>query len=170
MQNKNIYLDEKGYADFLDSIEKLKKDLKEVEAGRVEAFNASSGDGWDTPEFEEIERVTRSLTWQISQKYEELSRIVIVKRSEDDDLVDIGDIVETEIKDSTGDIENLTFLLVGGQGDVLADIPEISLNSPLGQAVYQRKIGESVTFSVDKRDSNLKIISKTIDNNKERGK
>ena len=56
MENGRIYLDQEGLKDLEKEIELLKQKLAEVNKGRKEAFDAGAGDGWDSPEFEEIER------------------------------------------------------------------------------------------------------------------
>ena len=38
---------------------------------------------------------------------------------------------------------------------------KISVNSPLGKAVYQRKIGEELSYIVNNENVNIQIISKT---------
>ena len=52
-----IYLDQDGYNEYLKKIEELKKAIQANKMGRKEAFDAGAGDGWDSPEFEEIESV-----------------------------------------------------------------------------------------------------------------
>ena len=50
-----IYVDQNGYNEILKEIEVLKKKLNENNLGRRAAYDAGAGDGWDSPEFEEIE-------------------------------------------------------------------------------------------------------------------
>lgn len=57
--------------------------------------------------------------------------------------------------------ETITFELVAGMPDLGSRIMKISVNSPLGKAVYQRKIGEELSYIVDNEKVNIQIISKT---------
>lgn len=73
-----IYLDQDGYNEYLKNIEKLKKAIQANNMGRKEAFDAGAGDGWDSPEFEEIERTNMRLNGELRNMYESLKRIVII--------------------------------------------------------------------------------------------
>lgn len=90
---KPIYLDQDGYNEFLKGIEKIKEDLRRNDMGRKEAFDAGAGDGWDSPEFEEIERNNTRLVGELQRRYNELQRIVIIEKHNDSDTIDIGDII-----------------------------------------------------------------------------
>ena len=163
--DSKIYVDKKGYEAMLESIEDLKKELVQAGAGRREAFDAGAGDGWDSPEFEEIERAESLIAGRIKQKYEELSRVVIVEKNEqDNELIDIGDIVTIDMSMDKKNYNEMIFLLAGGVGDVFAEIPEISLNSPLGKSVYHKKVGDETTFEVDGVTSYIKIMNKNKSN------
>lgn len=42
-----------------------------------------------------------------------------------------------------------------------AEVFEISINSPLGKAVYQRKVGDNVSYTVNGKVFNVTIINKS---------
>lgn len=131
-----IYLDQDGYNEYLKNIEKLKKAIQENNMGRKEAFDAGAGDGWDSPEFEEIERINMRLSGELRNMYESLNRIVIIEKHNDQEIVDIGDVIVADMIFSPDDMEEMTFKLVGASGDFNAEIQEISINSPLGNISY----------------------------------
>lgn len=161
--DSKIYVDKKGYEAILKSIEDLKEELVQAGTGRREAFDAGAGDGWDSPEFEEIERTERLIAGRIKQKYEELSRVVIVeKNDQNNDQIDIGDIVTIDMSMDKKSYNEMTFLLVGGAGDIFAEVPEVSLNSPLGKSVYHKKVGDEVSYTVSGETSFIKIKDKEI--------
>jgi len=146
-----IYLDKEGYDNFLEDIEELKRKLNANNKERKNAFDAGAGDGWDSPEFEEIERNERMLSGELQRKYDELSRVVIIEKKANSDVVNIGDIIKADMYYSDDDIEEELFKLVGGMPafDLNAGIQEISINSPIGDAIYQRKIGDKCSYSVN---------------------
>lgn len=153
-----IYLDKKGYENYLKEIEEIKLKLSNVNSGRKDAFEASAGDGWDSPEFEEIERQERMIMGELQRKYEALKRIVVIEKHNEEDVIDIGDTLITEIVFSDEDSEELIFTLVGFDGNIKADIQEISINSPLGKSVYKKKIGDTCSYNVN--GNNISVIVK----------
>jgi len=147
-----IYLDQNGYNEHLIKIEQIKTAIQENNMGRKEAFEAGAGDGWDSPEFEEIERINMMLVGELRRMYEILNRIVIIEKHNDQEIVDIGDVIVADMILSPDDMEEMTFKLVGASGDFNAEIQEISINSPLGNAVYKKKIGDTCSYSVNNRN------------------
>ena len=146
--------------DNLIKIEQIKTAIQENNMGRKEAFEAGAGDGWDSPEFEEIERINMMLVGELRRMYEILNRIVIIEKHNDQEIVDIGDVIVADMILSPDDMEEMTFKLVGASGDFNAEIQEISINSPLGNAVYKKKIGDTCSYSVNNR--NFLVLLKTF--------
>ena len=54
----------------------------------------------------------------------------------------------------------MTIKIVGAKGDMDSDIAEISINSPLGRAVYKKEIGQTCTYLVNGVPVNVLIKSK----------
>lgn len=162
MDETKIYLDSKGYENLLHDIERLKNKLHENNMGRKDAFDAGAGDGWDSPEFEEIERRERVILAELQRCYDELSRVVIVERQNDFDIVDIGDTIKVDMYFSADDFEEEIFKLVGGAPnfDLSAEIREVSINSPLGNSIYKKKIGDNCSYSVNNRQFTVIIKEK----------
>lgn len=153
-----IYLDQNGYNELLKKIEELKEAIQANNMGRKDAFDASAGDGWDSPEFEEIERTNMRLNGELRNMYESLNRVVIIEKHNNQEIVDIGDIILADMIFSPDDMEEMTFKLVGASGNFDSEIQEISINSPLGSAVYKKKIGDTCSYSVN--DRNFSILLK----------
>lgn len=155
-----IYLDKNGYNEMLGQIEELKEEIKKNDLGRKEAFDAGAGDGWDSPEFEEIERTSFRLSSELKRMYEVLSRVVIVEKQDNEDIVDIGDIVLLGVEFNKGDIEESAYKLTGGSGDLFKEIPEISINSPMGAAIYKKHVGDTCSYTVRDREISVFIKNK----------
>lgn len=158
--NDPIYLDQDGYNALLESVEKLKAELQENNLGRREAFNAGAGDGWDSPEFEEIERENTRITGEIQRRYEELERVVIIEKQNNQEIIDIGDVVSIDIITSPDSKTEMTLKLVGSTGNFDAEIQEVSVNSPLGSAIYQKKVGDTGTYLVNDKKFSVLINAK----------
>lgn len=144
-----IYLDQDGYNALLQEIEDIKAAIRENNMGRKDAYDAGAGDGWDSPEFEEIERINARLNGELQCCYENLQRIVIVEKHNNQDVVDIGDTIVADMIFTPDDIEKMTLKLVATSGKSDAEIPEVSINSPLGSSIYKRKIGDTCSYSVN---------------------
>lgn len=159
-KEEKIYVDKEGYQKLLNGIEEIKEKIIQNNLGRKEAFDAGAGDGWDSPEFEEIERQDRLLSAELQRRYEDLARIVIVEKHADENLIDIGDIVQIKLAITDEDCDDLIFKLVGTVNGYNSDFQEVSVNSPLGAAVYKKTIGDKVSYSVGDRAFNVTILGK----------
>ena len=100
-----------------------------------------------------------TLTTNIKHKLDGLKRIVILDEVEEE-IINVNDIVTVNMIYPETE-ETITFELVAGMPDLGSRIMKISVNSPLGKAVYQRKIGEELSYTVDNENVNIQIISKT---------
>ena len=166
---EKIYLDKAGYNDLLQKIEILKQILNENDRGRKEAFEAGAGDGWDSPEFEEIERNNLLLSGQLKDLYDELSRVEIVEKGEDNKLVDLNDILLLEIINYKKELKEMIVKLVGASGDLFASVPEISINSPIGAAIYKKSVGDVCTYAVDNNSFSV-VIKEKLDLEQAKGR
>lgn len=155
-----IYVDQNGYNEILKEIEVLKKKLNENNLGRRAAYDAGAGDGWDSPEFEEIERNENLILGELQRIYDELSRVVIVEKENNSYIVDIGDIITINIMYDVDDNEELTFQLVGGVGGKQNEYQEVSINSPLGKSVYKKHVGDTCSYEVGRNIINVFIKEK----------
>ena len=153
-----VYLDKKGHEDLLVSIEDLKQRIIENNKGRRAAFTSETNDGCISAEFVEIERIDAILQGELQRKYDILSRVVIVENSEIQDKVNIGDVVRLLVFYRENDTEEKLFKIIGGMPNFDAEIREISINSPIGKAIYQKSVGEICTYSV--KESTFSVLIK----------
>lgn len=161
-----IYMDQDGLNNLLAEIEDIKNQLAENDLGRKQAFDAGSGDGWDSPEFEEIGRREQLLMGLLKRRSDELKRVVLVEKSEDASIIDIGDIVVVDMILGPNNKEELIFKLIGGAGGGLrgpSGYPEVSINSPLGKAVYQNVVGGTGSYQVNGNVIGIEIKEKRIE-------
>ena len=97
---------------------------------------------------------------EIARMKQKIENIEIIENIGNEELVDIGDIVVVETIFSEDDTETNTFKLVGTNPDFSKEIPEISINSPLGVAIYHKKVGEKSSYKVQDNIFNVEIKSK----------
>lgn len=157
------YLDEEGYDKYIEEIKETRKELANIKASKHDAYNATSsnslGDNFD---FEETERLEVMTLGKLKRLVEGLQDIVIVKEEKKDDIVNLNDCVELFLYFDKEDKEAGKFKLVAYRdaNNEDEDYTPISLSSPIGRAIYGRKIGETIPYSVG--DDKFKVKIKTI--------
>ena len=169
-KEKKYVMDQEHYDNVLAGIEMLKKKRAELNMGRKDAFDSSAGDGWDSPEFEELERQERMIIGQIEEKLLMLKNAVIIESQNKKDVIDVGDIVRINIDFGNNDIEESIYKLTGGVSGDIDGLTNISINSPLGASIYQKKIGEDTSYTVNANNFKVTILEKIIDFNQEHKK
>lgn len=157
-EKKPIYLDQEGFEDLKRSIDALLTKIKENSVDRKECLE--SGTGWGLPELEAIDRKTAMLNSELSKKYDELQRVIVVEKHNDKDIIDINDIVAVNIEYSEDEVEDLTLKLVANNGDIFKELPEVSINCPLGSSIYKKKVGDTCYYSVNGEKVTVRIDEK----------
>lgn len=160
MNEEKLKLNKKGYEDYLKELEKKEKELSAVRLYKgTDAIY--QGDNWhDNPTLYQTEAKERALMSEIARMKQKIENIEIVENIGNEELVDIGDIVVVETIFSEDDTETNTFKLVGTNPDFSKEIPEISINSPLGVAIYHKRVGEKSSYKVQDNIFNVEIKSK----------
>lgn len=158
-QPKEVLMDQQHYDRILKEIEELRQRRDNINLGRNHAFNASAGEGRNAPEFEGIEQEVHLIDSQIRTLVDMLASAVIVERQENNDLVDLEDVLKLFI-DYGDEQEECDCRLTSGGTAAIAGITDISLNSPLGEAIYQKPIGAERNFKVNGNTFRVQILAK----------
>ena len=154
---KKIYLDEKGYQEYLNAIDNLKEKIQKNSRDMSEYQSDDAyGDGWHHNfAYEQAMQKDNSLNYELKNKMKDLKNIVVVKSSGNPNIADIGATIELEFD---GEVEY--YLLSGGyNSDFEKEIPVITLNSPLGVAIYKKKIGDSFEYKIGENTIGGRIIN-----------
>lgn len=163
---EKIKLNKKGYEDLLKEIERKEKELADLRLykGQDAIFQ---GDNWhDNPTLYQAELKELTLMREISEKKYKINNIEIVENIGDDNLIDIGDVVKIDMIFSETDREEETFKLIGTTPNIdsTSAIQEISINSPIGKAIYHKKIGDTAEYKVNDKTFLIQIKEKiTLD-------
>ena len=149
--NDKIYLDQKGYEQFLEEIDELRGKLRNNGRAKSEAYSSAVGDGWhDNFDFEEAKREELRIMGELKESLEKLSKIVIIDEVINENMVNINDIITVKIEFDEDEIEEMSFKLVGlNRPNLNSEIKEISINSPLGKSVYCKKVGDVGSYDAD---------------------
>ncbi len=144
-----IYLDKKGYEKLLRDIEDIKTKLGDLRKNKSDAYE-NGGDGFhDNFAFEDSERNERMLIRTLAERTAFLEKVVIINSQTNDEIVDINDLVSLTI-DFGDDIETNIYRLIGTADDASIDgIINVSLNSPLGKAIYGSRVGSDTKYNVE---------------------
>ena len=150
-----IYLDKLGYENYLKSLEDIKKEIDEnAKLMSLYVSDDAYGDGWhDNFAYEETMRKEAELFQKYNKKKSMLKDIVIIDK-ESNGTVSLNMKVELLfIDDETVEEYILT-------GDINSNIDDnsITLNSPLGSAIYGKRVGDRVTYKVGDNTYNVEIL------------
>lgn len=153
---KVLYMDKKGLERLDSEINSLKEKLRVVK----DFSDSNSTDRYNV-EFEENARTASIILTKLNLLLDARRRAVVIEKQHDENLIDIDDIISVDITVG-GKTTESTFKLVGGTGSFNTEIPEISVNSPLGSAVYKKSIGDECAYRVNNNELKALIKSKMI--------
>ena len=150
-----IYLDKEGYLNYLKSLEDIKKEIDDnAKLMSLYASDDAYGDGWhDNFAYEEAMHKENELFQRYNKKKSMLKDIVIIDK-ESNGTVSLNMkvrllFIDDEIKEEyiiTGDINSNI------------DDNSITINSPLGSAIYGKRVGDKVCYKVRDNTYNVEIL------------
>ena len=157
---EKILVDKKGYQQLLDEIDKIELELISIGKEKGEATDDAGNSTHDNFSYEQAKVQEEMAIVRLSKARERLKRAIVVERCNDPNIVDIDDYIKVELN-IFGSIEEDIIKLVGGTpiSDDL-EYTEASLNSPLGMAIYKKRIGDNFSYSVRDNIISGKIIEK----------
>ena len=140
----------------INQIDKLIKEestkLKSIQKEKAEAFQNDTNSWHDNSSYD-------IAVGKENKAFDEINRLSKIKFEAEaveshyeKDKIDIGDKIKVSVKD-----DEFTVVLTGKFiADKKAD--EITLNSPLGKAIYKRCVGEIVDYKVGEQINRVKIM------------
>ena len=162
---KDILVDTDGFNQYYEELNKLKDLSLSIASIGSESYADAVGDGWhDNFAFEDTMRESRKIASRINKMLEDEKYLKIVdKKSNSDDIIDVGDILKIKVIYDIDDIEEYTVKLTGKYMiDNNAKIKEISLNSPIGRSIYLKNINDDISYYVNDKKISIKIINKIL--------
>lgn len=162
---KDILVDTEGFNQYYEELNRLKDLSLSIASIGSESYADAVGDGWhDNFAFEDTMRESRKIASRINKMLEDEKYLKIVdKKSNSDDIIDIGDILKIKVIYDIDDIEEYTIKLTGKYMiDNNAKIKEISLNSPIGRSIYLKNINDDIGYYVNDKKISIKIINKIL--------
>lgn len=162
---KDILVNTDGFNQYYEELNKLKDLSLSIASIGSESYADAVGDGWhDNFAFEDTMRESRKIASRINKMLEDEKYLKIVdKKSNSDDIIDVGDILKIKVIYDIDDIEEYTIKLTGKYMiDNNAKIKEISLNSPIGRSIYLKNINDDIGYYVNDKKISIKIINKIL--------
>ena len=163
---KDVLVDIDGFNQYYEELNRLKDISLSIASIGSESYADAVGDGWqDNFAFEDTMRESRKIASRINKMLEDEKYLKIVdKKSNSDDIIDIGDILKIKVIYDIDDIEEYTIKLTGKymiNND--AKIKEVSLNSPIGRSIYLKSINDNdICYYVNDKKISIKIINKIL--------
>lgn len=154
-----IILDEDGYQEYLKEIDEIREKIRKNSSDITEYQSDDAyGDGWhDNFAYEQAIKKENALFHELEIKLNGLNNIEIVKsKKTNNQYVDINTIVVLKF-DEEDSVEE--YLVTGkSSSNIDLEIPQITLNSPLGKALYKKKVDDTFNYKVDDIELSGKII------------
>lgn len=165
---KDILVDTDGFNQYYEELNRLKDISLSIASIGSESYVDAVGDGWhDNFAFEDTMRESRKIASRINKMLDDEKYLKIVdKKSNSDDIIDIGDIIKIKVIYDIDDIEEYTIKLTGKYMiDNNAKIKEVSLNSPIGRSIYLKSINDNdICYYVNDKKIGIKIIKRIYEN------
>ena len=159
---KDVLVDTDGFNQYYEELNRLKDISLSIASIGSESYADAVGDGWhDNFAFEDTMRESRKIASRINKMLEDEKYLKIVdKKSNSDDIIDVGDILKIKVIYDIDDIEEYTIKLTGKYMiDNNAKIKEVSLNSPIGRSIYLKSINDNdIGYYVNDKKISIKII------------
>lgn len=163
---KDVLVDTDGFNQYYEELNRLKDISLSIASIGSESYADAVGDGWhDNFTFEDTMRESRKIASRINKMLEDEKYLKIVdKKSNSDDIIDVGDILKIKVIYDIDDIEEYTVKLTGKYMiNNNAKIKEISLNSPIGRSIYLKNINDDdIGYYVNDKKTSIKIINKIL--------
>lgn len=160
---KEILVNIEGYNQFFEEFEKLSNSLTSNAAHGSEVYADAVGDGWhDNFAYEDAMRKEKMIQNKINDMILQKDNLKVIDEEEySDDVVCINDTIEVSISYDDEDSE-VEIIKLTGKYLPNDENNEVTLNSPIGKALYRQKIGSTVSYKVNNKKISVYIIRKVI--------
>ena len=144
------------YKKKLAKFERMRKELLNVSKAKIKAAENDPGNTWhDKFAYEQLDLQEQALFSQLENLQKSINNCKIIeKRNNNDNKVDIYDNLKLLFIYSDDEEEQLTLTLGGDKEEC------ISLNSPLGRAIYNKEYQTKVDYWVNKQKISVYILGK----------
>lgn len=162
---ESVYLTEEGMIQLKSELESLNLRFKELLSAKGAAFEGAVGDSWhDNAEYEQIQAQLEPVMARIEYLQEKIKHVEIMEINDNDlsdTTVKINDFVSVNCVFDEDDQDDIIIKLVGySPSGQIKEYQEVSINSPLGEAIYKKNLGDTVNYNVNGLVVTATIIDK----------
>lgn len=151
----NMIVDENGFKQIDELIENAKERLRAAVKAKAIAFQEDTNTWHDNAAYDDALEKENSAIIEINRLIDVKNAVEIISKHNDANLIDIGDTVTIEMNGN--DVFDVILT-----GKYLADAKngEVTLNSPIGEAIFKKKANDEVyILTHNKTKQKIKILS-----------
>ncbi len=157
MSNESkIYVSKEGYEQYIQAYKQSVEELK-AEMAKRPLYGRNTVDDPTTVGYEsEVQRKSRD----VADLQDSISRLVVIENgASEEGVIGLGDTVAVMDLESN---EVKQFKLSGGRPklNLNGGLLEITINSPMGKALFKSKVGDTVSYSVGTNVFSVYVVSK----------
>lgn len=150
-----IYFDEEGLKAYKKSIDNL---IKNVDRINNEISKLRKDKKID--EANDLYKIKDELLVRIEDKQNTLTLVKLIEKGNNENILDLGDTATIELDFGDDDKETCLIKLVSVESYTENDLECVSINSPLGRALYRKNIGEKTYYMVNNNKVNVTLLKK----------
>ena len=161
--DKTVYMDRECYERILKKVELESIELDEIRRSKGNCKHVGTYENWDSTDLLETLKAQNVVENMININKAIIDNAVIIERKYEEDIVELGDVIRINIIEDN-EVEELIIKLVGApEYNYSTDRiyqEEISYATPIGKAIYGKRIGEKVTCNNRKNCIYIEILEK----------
>ena len=147
-----FYLDELGY----ETYKEILNNLENNKLNKINAINSSK----DIEDTKKLRVLLSDINKKIKMTKDILNNAKNVESNTNNDTLGVGDVVKVKAYISVDEIYEDIYELTSCENNFDYDIPKISINSPLGRAIYNSSVGSTVYYELKEDKIKVDILEK----------
>lgn len=151
---KKTLLSQEDFNEYMEELAQKKAALEDLNSNRGDVYTSAPGKGRLGASYMALSAQADAIRADINQIQTTLADArIITRQNKGPDVVDLGDKVSILFE---GEDEPETYTLVARFTHKKGDV--VSVNAPLGQAIYLQKVGKVCKFEIEGREITVKIV------------
>lgn len=157
--NKKVYLSEEGLKNLTAKYESLKEELNNNSKELSLVFSVSNKEN-ENAAYESLIMRERVLVSEIKSLAQVLENAEVINNETlDENVIGLEDVVTIKMEYSNNEFEIIDVRL-DSTGNL--NIGEsVSINSPLGRAIFGKKVGDTANYKINGKEINVIILNKS---------
>ena len=154
----SIYLDDEGLKLYKESINNLIKSVDRVNDEISKLRNELKHDNID--KINELYELRDQMIRKIEDKRNTLTLVKLIEKENNENILNLGDYATIELDFGDNDKETCLIKLVSVESYTENGMECVSINSPLGRALYRKNVGEKTYYMVNNNKVNVTLLKK----------